>query len=153
MYFSISNIHLAHQNIQLWTPFGLQTSNCVSFAKITCTVSCTLLLRFSHTAGLPITWTLRLHHTFCWRGPVLNPRPVLNSPAKTTRGILLELFCKTCRRVGKVFEGFEVIGTVSAFWAQIDFLLSQNYCTQVTSVKIHSVCLRAFDFSRINVSY
>ena len=33
------------------------------------------------TAGLPISCTWGLCHNFCCRGPILNPRPVLESPA------------------------------------------------------------------------
>ena len=41
-----------------------------------------LLARF--TAGLPISYTWGLRHNFCCRGPILIPRPVLESPAQTT---------------------------------------------------------------------
>ena len=46
------------------------------------------------TAGLPIRWTLGHCHTFFCRGPILKPRPVLDSPDQTTRGKVLNFFVK-----------------------------------------------------------
>ena len=46
------------------------------------------------TAGLPIRLTLGLRWHFCCRGPILKPRPVLDSPAQTTRSKVLAFFAK-----------------------------------------------------------
>ena len=42
------------------------------------------------TAGLPISLTWGLRHNFCCRGPILSPRPVLESSAQTTRVNVLD---------------------------------------------------------------
>ena len=47
------------------------------------------------TAGLPIRWTVRRRHNFCRRGPILNPRPVFEPPAQTTRVNVLDFFVKS----------------------------------------------------------
>ena len=50
------------------------------------------------TAGLPGSYKLGVLYVrwhFCWRGPILNPGPVLDSSAQTTRGNQLDFFCKT----------------------------------------------------------
>ena len=41
-------------------------------------------------AGLPVGYTLGVRCHLCWQGPILNPRPVLDSSAQTTRGMLLD---------------------------------------------------------------
>ena len=46
------------------------------------------------TAGLPISLTWGLRHNFCCRGPILIPRPVLESPAQTTRGNVPDFFVR-----------------------------------------------------------
>ena len=46
------------------------------------------------TAGLLISCTLGRCHNFCCRGPILIPRPVLEIPAQTTRGNVLDFFVK-----------------------------------------------------------
>ena len=46
------------------------------------------------TAGLPISLTWGLRHKICRRGPILIPRPVLESQDQTTRGNILVFFCK-----------------------------------------------------------
>ena len=46
------------------------------------------------TAGLPIRWTVGRRHKFCRRGQILIPRPVLESPAQTTRVNVLDFFVK-----------------------------------------------------------
>ena len=65
------------------------------------------------TAGLPVSYKFGPRWHFCCQGPILNPRPVLDSSAQTTRGMLLDFFCKTSkwprltsRRVGGAFQGF-----------------------------------------------
>ena len=53
------------------------------------------------TAGLPIRWTVGRRHKFCRRGQILIPRPVLESPAQTTR------VCKSVRQPrGTCHNGF-----------------------------------------------
>ena len=44
------------------------------------------------SAGLPISYTLELRNNFCRWGPILIPRPVLESPAQTTGGNVLDFF-------------------------------------------------------------
>ena len=39
-----------------------------------------------------------VRHGFCCRGSISNPRPVLDSSRKTTRGMLLGFSCKTSKR-------------------------------------------------------
>ena len=51
----------------------------------------------SDTAGLLIICTVGRRHNFCCRGPILIPRPVLESPAQTTRVMLLDFFRKTLK--------------------------------------------------------
>ena len=58
------------------------------------TLTCNTRARFS-TAGLSVSYKLGVRWYFCWRGPILNPRPVLDSSAQTTRGNQLDFFCKT----------------------------------------------------------
>ena len=50
--------------------------------------------RNTRTAGLPVSLTWGLRHNFCCRGPILIPRPVLEFPAQTTRGNVLDFFVK-----------------------------------------------------------
>ena len=52
-------------------------------------------LRIVGTAGLALDYKLGVRWHFCLRGPILNPRPVLDSSAQTTRGNQLDFFCKT----------------------------------------------------------
>ena len=56
------------------------------------------LCRYASTAGLLIRCTMGLRWHFCCRGPILKPRPVLDFPAQTTRGKVLDFFCKTSKR-------------------------------------------------------
>ena len=51
--------------------------------------------KMKSTAGLPVSYKLIVRWHFCWRGPILNPRPVLDSSAQTTRGNQLGFCCKT----------------------------------------------------------
>ena len=53
-----------------------------------------LVFNVGTTAGLPISCTLGRCHNFCCRGPILIPRPVLEIPAQTTRGNVLDFFVK-----------------------------------------------------------
>ena len=47
-----------------------------------------------HTAGLPISLTWGLRHNFCYRGPILIPRPDSETSAQTTCGNVLDFFVK-----------------------------------------------------------
>ena len=47
------------------------------------------------TAGLSVSLTWGPRHNFCRRGPILIPRPVLESPAQTTCAHVLDFFCET----------------------------------------------------------
>ena len=49
-------------------------------------------LRRLTTAGLAIDCRLDLRWHFCCRGPISNPRPVLDSSVKTKRGMLLDFW-------------------------------------------------------------
>ena len=46
------------------------------------------------TAGLSIGYKLGRRHNFCSRGPILNPRPVLDFSAQNTRGMFLVVCVK-----------------------------------------------------------
>ena len=46
------------------------------------------------TAGLPISYTVGLLHNFCFRGPILIPRPDSETSAQTTRTNVLTFFVK-----------------------------------------------------------
>ena len=46
------------------------------------------------TAGLPIRCTNGLRWHFCCRGPISNPRSLLDFPAQTTRGELFDFFVR-----------------------------------------------------------
>ena len=48
----------------------------------------------SPTAGVRIRCTLGLCWHFCCRGPISNPRPVLDFPAQTARGKVFDFFVK-----------------------------------------------------------
>ena len=49
-----------------------------------------------HLSATALSRGLRwIERHFCWRGPILNPSPVLDSSAQTTRGNQLDFFCKT----------------------------------------------------------
>ena len=50
------------------------------------------------TAELAVNYNLGPHHNFCCRGLISNPRPVLDSSAKTTRGMILDFLGKTPKR-------------------------------------------------------
>ena len=56
-----------------------------------------------HTAGLPISLTWGLRHNFCYRGPILIQRSVLEFPAQTTRVMLLNFVVKPKKRIFCVF--------------------------------------------------
>ena len=80
------------------------------------------------TTGLPTRCTMGLRWHFCRRGPISNPRPVLDFPAQTTRGKVLDFFVKSENElVMQVFEKtvFSVfLATKLALWVQIIFLVS-----------------------------
>ena len=65
------------------------------------------------TAGLPISLTSRhCHNLFC-RDPILKPRPVLDFPAQTTPGKVLDFFVKPQNGlVALVFENRCFLGGV-----------------------------------------
>ena len=64
-----------------------------------------IVVRKAHFSSVSMYWSsLQLDcpsvthwdpcHNFCWRGPILIPRPVLESPAQTTRVNVLDFFVK-----------------------------------------------------------
>ena len=75
--------------------------------------------------------------TFCCRGPISNLRPVLDSSAKTTRGMLLVSFCKTSKHARlttrRVLVFSRGISKLIFCWVGI------TYRTRVTSVTL--VCV------------
>ena len=64
------------------------------FVRALIFVCVSLITNSAVLAGLPISWTLGRRHNFCCRGSISNPRPFLDSSAQTTRGMLLDFFCK-----------------------------------------------------------
>ena len=46
------------------------------------------------TAGMLISFTVGLRHNFCYRGPILIPRPDSETSAQTTRAHVLDFFVK-----------------------------------------------------------
>ena len=44
----------------------------------------------NNIAGLPISWTWGLRHNFCWRCPILIPRPDSETSVQTTRVHVLD---------------------------------------------------------------
>ena len=58
---------------------------------------------YIHTAGLPISLILGHRHNFFCRGQILKPRPVLDSPAQTTQGKVLECFVKPVNGLATLF--------------------------------------------------
>ena len=87
----------------------------------------------SHPAGLLNSYTFRPHHTFCCRGLISNPRPVLDFSTKTTQSMLLDFFVKpqnmlvwlvtTCWCFPGCFRH-----NIGPFISKLIFLLSQKYC-------------------------
>jgi len=61
--------------------------------------SCQLLYINTHTAGLPISYTVGRRHNFCCRGPILIPRPDSETSAQTTRADVLDFFVKPKNRI------------------------------------------------------
>ena len=91
-----------------------------------------VLLCVHITAGLPIRCTMRLRWHFRCRGPISNPRPVLDFPAQTTRGKVLEFFVKPENKLVTLVFGVNMFSrgfleTKSALWAQIGFLVSRKH--------------------------
>ena len=65
-----------------------------------------------------------LRHNFCGPGPISNPRPVLDCPAKTTRVMVLGLFVKPQNmlfRLVTAFWFFPVFFRHRPFELKIDF--------------------------------
>ena len=104
---------------------------------------------FSTTAGLPISQTLWLCHNFCSRGPISNLRPVLDSSAKTKRGVVFGFFVKPQNMLVWLVAVFwcfwGVLGTKSTLEPKIDFHWVGTIVWYAHYVHKSSSCRLVFD--------
>ena len=69
---------------------SLQISSCILPL-----LESTITNKTVYTAGLPVIWSWDLRHSFCCRGPISNPIPVLDSSAQTKLDKVLDFLGKT----------------------------------------------------------